>query len=182
MWSHALRHVFCILSSEVDECSDKPCLNGGQCIDRLNDFYCRCTDNWKGKTCNSRKCVFMFYLMFFKWIFISCYFFFYSTILIQLMLLHLRLSSHSVNPLVTVLGLTQIFLVVWIHSAVCTEISIFFLLQVTINVISAHVLREGLAMIMETHSTVCVLLDGVAVPVTQVRWRCFGLSSIALAV
>lgn len=44
-----------------------------------------------------------------------------------------------------------------------------FLSQVTINVISVHVLMEGHAMIMETHSTVCVLLDGVAAPVTQVR-------------
>ncbi len=39
----------------MNECSGEPCLNGGMCIDLHNDFYCRCTDNWKGKTCNSRK-------------------------------------------------------------------------------------------------------------------------------
>ncbi len=44
-----------IFSSEVNECSGEPCLNGGMCIDLHNDFYCGCTDNWKGKTCNSRK-------------------------------------------------------------------------------------------------------------------------------
>ena len=40
---------------DVNECNRNPCQNGGQCVDRLNDFYCNCVDNWKGKTCHSRK-------------------------------------------------------------------------------------------------------------------------------
>lgn len=40
---------------DVNECSRNPCQNGGQCVDLLNDFYCNCVDNWKGKTCHSRK-------------------------------------------------------------------------------------------------------------------------------
>lgn len=40
---------------DVNECNKNPCQNGGQCVDLLNDFYCNCVDNWKGKTCNSRE-------------------------------------------------------------------------------------------------------------------------------
>jgi len=43
------------------------------------------------------------------------------------------------------------------------------LLQETISVIPQHVLMEERATIMETHSDVCVLPVGVAVPVTWVR-------------
>lgn len=45
---------------DVNECNRNPCQNGGRCVDLLNDFYCNCVDNWKGKTCHSRKstCVF----------------------------------------------------------------------------------------------------------------------------
>ncbi|KTG37542.1 hypothetical protein cypCar_00014648, partial [Cyprinus carpio] len=43
------------------------------------------------------------------------------------------------------------------------------MLQETVSVIPVHALTEVHAMIMETHSDVRVPLDGVAVPVTQVR-------------
>lgn len=39
---------------DVNECGRKPCQNGGECVDLVNDFYCDCVDNWKGKTCHSR--------------------------------------------------------------------------------------------------------------------------------
>lgn len=42
-------------SSDVDECKRHPCKNGGRCLDLVNDFYCECVDNWKGKTCHSRE-------------------------------------------------------------------------------------------------------------------------------
>lgn len=38
----------------MNECGGKPCQNGGECVDLLNDFYCDCVDGWKGKTCHSR--------------------------------------------------------------------------------------------------------------------------------
>lgn len=34
-----------------DECSVNPCLNGGQCIDRPNDFECRCPPGFVGALC-----------------------------------------------------------------------------------------------------------------------------------
>lgn len=42
-------------SSDVNECERNPCKNGGRCVDLVNDFYCECTDSWKGKTCHSRE-------------------------------------------------------------------------------------------------------------------------------
>uniref|UniRef100_A0A672IZ79 Delta-like protein n=1 Tax=Salarias fasciatus TaxID=181472 RepID=A0A672IZ79_SALFA len=39
----------------VNECGHNPCKNGGRCVDLVNDFYCECADNWKGKTCHSRE-------------------------------------------------------------------------------------------------------------------------------
>lgn len=44
-----------IIPPDVDECKRKPCKNGGRCVDLVNDFYCECADNWKGKTCHSRE-------------------------------------------------------------------------------------------------------------------------------
>lgn len=38
----------------MNECSRKPCQNGGACVDLLNDFYCDCVDGWKGRSCHSR--------------------------------------------------------------------------------------------------------------------------------
>lgn len=40
---------------DVNECSRNPCKNGGHCQDLVNDFYCECADDWKGKTCHSRE-------------------------------------------------------------------------------------------------------------------------------
>lgn len=41
--------------ADVNECRHNPCKNGGRCVDLVNDFYCECADNWKGKTCHSRE-------------------------------------------------------------------------------------------------------------------------------
>jgi len=43
------------LPPDVNECRHNPCKNGGSCVDLVNDFYCECADNWKGKTCHSRE-------------------------------------------------------------------------------------------------------------------------------
>ncbi|CAD5119952.1 DgyrCDS8533 [Dimorphilus gyrociliatus] len=39
---------------KVNECSPNPCQNGGQCIDGLNQFYCRCPALYTGKKCELR--------------------------------------------------------------------------------------------------------------------------------
>lgn len=42
---------------DIDDCAGQPCLNGGTCIDRLNDYTCICAVGYHGKNCNSGKTV-----------------------------------------------------------------------------------------------------------------------------
>lgn len=39
------------LPSDIDECSSSPCLNGGLCINLLNNFTCHCVHGWTGALC-----------------------------------------------------------------------------------------------------------------------------------
>lgn len=41
--------------SDIDDCRAAPCQNRGVCRDLVNDFYCDCSNGWKGKTCHSSK-------------------------------------------------------------------------------------------------------------------------------
>lgn len=34
-----------------NDCASMPCLNGGLCIDKVNGFYCNCTEEWMGTVC-----------------------------------------------------------------------------------------------------------------------------------
>ena len=36
----------------INDCDPDPCLNEAVCVDRVNDYYCNCTSDWMGKTCN----------------------------------------------------------------------------------------------------------------------------------
>lgn len=36
-----------------DECESDPCLNGGFCLDDINDYYCVCAPGWNGKDCEN---------------------------------------------------------------------------------------------------------------------------------
>lgn len=36
-----------------DICLNKPCLNGGTCINVLDSFQCYCTEKWEGKLCQN---------------------------------------------------------------------------------------------------------------------------------
>ena len=42
----------CFFSSDVDDCAVKPCQNGGNCRDAVNDFICNCTAGYSGKICS----------------------------------------------------------------------------------------------------------------------------------
>ena len=46
---------FSLFSADVDDCADQPCLNGGTCIDSVNDYTCICADGYTGKTCSIGK-------------------------------------------------------------------------------------------------------------------------------
>uniref|UniRef100_A0A336MY49 CSON008277 protein n=1 Tax=Culicoides sonorensis TaxID=179676 RepID=A0A336MY49_CULSO len=37
---------------EYNECESNPCLNGGQCIDHISGFSCKCTPGYTGKRCH----------------------------------------------------------------------------------------------------------------------------------
>ena len=37
--------------NETDECRSSPCLNGGTCFDKLNNFTCDCIIGFVGRTC-----------------------------------------------------------------------------------------------------------------------------------
>ena len=36
---------------EINECDSGPCLNGGNCTDRLNAYSCECLSGWDGHSC-----------------------------------------------------------------------------------------------------------------------------------
>ena len=35
----------------VNECQSNPCLNQGQCVDKINGFECRCLPGYRGRLC-----------------------------------------------------------------------------------------------------------------------------------
>ena len=39
---------------DMNECNSKPCINGGICEDKFNDYTCHCTpgSGWGGKNCD----------------------------------------------------------------------------------------------------------------------------------
>ena len=38
-------------STDINECSSRPCRNGGSCADLVNGFQCTCLSGWTGTTC-----------------------------------------------------------------------------------------------------------------------------------
>ena len=41
--------------TDIDDCADQPCLNGGTCSDGVNDYTCVCVDGYTGKNCSIGK-------------------------------------------------------------------------------------------------------------------------------
>jgi protein crumbs len=39
---------------DIDDCASLPCLNGGQCLDGVNQYTCNCTDTgYEGTNCEA---------------------------------------------------------------------------------------------------------------------------------
>lgn len=38
--------------SDINECENSPCQNGGRCTDSEGSFTCSCTDGWEGQVCD----------------------------------------------------------------------------------------------------------------------------------
>jgi len=47
--------VCCVCATEIDECMSDPCQNGGTCVDLINGYECRCTDEYTGVNCDRRQ-------------------------------------------------------------------------------------------------------------------------------
>ena len=37
--------------TDIDECASTPCLNGGTCIDGIDEWSCQCAGQWTGDRC-----------------------------------------------------------------------------------------------------------------------------------
>ncbi|XP_075218846.1 uncharacterized protein LOC142323283 isoform X2 [Lycorma delicatula] len=48
-----------LCETDIDECADNPCLNGGSCSDEIGKFICTCKSGFKGERCeiNINECV-----------------------------------------------------------------------------------------------------------------------------
>lgn len=42
-----------LYQSDINECASSPCLNGGTCVDEVNQFSCVCSKGWSGPTCQT---------------------------------------------------------------------------------------------------------------------------------
>lgn len=40
------------LFTDINECDNNPCQNGGQCTNSEGSFTCSCTDGWEGQVCD----------------------------------------------------------------------------------------------------------------------------------
>ena len=47
-----LQTTITLTHSDIDECANNPCLNGGSCVDRINAFQCQCPVGITGETCD----------------------------------------------------------------------------------------------------------------------------------
>ena len=48
------------LFSDIDDCADQPCQNGGNCTDAVNDYTCNCVAGYSGKNCSVSEYKFYF--------------------------------------------------------------------------------------------------------------------------
>ncbi|CAB4004839.1 neurogenic locus Notch, partial [Paramuricea clavata] len=45
--------IKCILFSDIDECLNNNCVNGGTCVQGINYYFCRCLPGFTGDYCDN---------------------------------------------------------------------------------------------------------------------------------
>lgn len=48
--------LFPISLVDIDDCAGQPCLNGGTCVDHVNNYTCNCADGYTGRDCEVGEC------------------------------------------------------------------------------------------------------------------------------
>ncbi|KAI8036244.1 hypothetical protein M5D96_010837 [Drosophila gunungcola] len=48
-------------TDNIDDCQNHMCQNGGTCVDGINDYLCRCPDDYTGKYCEGHNMISMMY-------------------------------------------------------------------------------------------------------------------------
>ena len=46
--------------ADINDCVNLTCLNGGSCVDDLNNYTCRCVSGFKGDRCEKSKILWNF--------------------------------------------------------------------------------------------------------------------------
>ena len=46
-------YLLAALFSDIDDCLENPCQNGGQCEDKVNHYVCSCQPGWTGNNCQT---------------------------------------------------------------------------------------------------------------------------------
>ena len=46
-----------VLTSDVDDCASRPCMNGATCVDGVNSYTCTCPAGYIGTMCGTGKYV-----------------------------------------------------------------------------------------------------------------------------
>ena len=50
--SFVFTYLFFYIVDE-DECASAPCRNGGTCVDGIDTYFCRCTEGFGGRNCET---------------------------------------------------------------------------------------------------------------------------------
>lgn len=54
-WLDFHKSRYSLILIDVNDCKENPCLNGGTCIDGINNYQCICKEGWEGVHCNISK-------------------------------------------------------------------------------------------------------------------------------